>query len=279
MDGAMTLEDVQAMGGKGSEQCSYPSQPTLSDTPRRLLETLPLGNGPLVPALAAARDRLCAAAVARGVTLVVVEDWAELERLNLRHRAEWFPLLPKPASAPSFWLAAVDEEGDVVGTHGVVLLDCSAASLGDRLADLSAFHDPGHAPEDEWAFVASEAAHDTTGTVAWIVAGWTRPDWRGKGLFHDLGAAARLVAMARWSPKWVVGLVDPETVPVWSGRGAGRRRLEPRPCILYHQAGVGRLPLHFMRWSRAAVLLDLGVPGSVQGVHVDAGQDRAPAAI
>ena len=255
MDGAMTISDLKTMGAVPAG--GFPASRETAPAERCLLETLPLGDGPLAPALVAARDALCAAALARGVTLVLCESWESLELLNRLHRDSWFPLLPRPASAPSFWVAAVDADGEVVGTHGVVLLDCAAASFGDRLADLSAFHDPGAVPADEWAFVASEAAHDTFGSVAWIVAGWTRPDWRGRGLFHDLGAAARLAAMARWNPKWVAGLVDPEAMPVWDGRGAGRRRLESRPGILYHQAGVGRLPLHFMRWSRPAVLLDL----------------------
>ncbi len=222
----------------------------------RLVETCNLGSGPLVPAVVTARDRLCADAIARGVTPILCEGWESLEELNATNRDSWFPLLPKPASAPAFWLGLVDGEGEVIATHGVVLVDCSSASFGARLADLSAFHDPADVPADEWAFCASEAAHDTRGAVAWIVAGWTRPDWRGRGLFHNLGALARLVALARWNPRWMVGLVDPETVPVWSGRGAGRRRLEERPGVLYCQHGIGRLPLHFMRWSRPAVVLD-----------------------
>ncbi|MBP2294705.1 hypothetical protein [Azospirillum rugosum] len=246
---------------------------------RLLIETLPLGSGPLAPALAIARDTLCARALAAGMTLVLSDDWAELERLNLRNRDGWFPLLPKPASAPAFWIGGVDADGSVIATHGAVLVDCSAASFGARLADLSAMHDPGDAPADEWAFVASEAAHDTTGSVAWITSGWNRPDWRGRGLFHLLGAVARLVALVRWSPRWVVGLVDPETTTAWAGRCAGRARLEPRPGVLYHQNGVGRLPLHVMRWSRPAVLSDLGIPGSVNGQHVDRRQDGAPSAL
>lgn len=235
----------------------FPARTAVPDF--RLVETLPLGSGPLAPALGAGRDRLCAELVARGVTPILCESWPDLQSLNALHRGNWFPLLPKPASAPAFWLGLVDGEGEVVATHAVVLVDCTVSSFGARLADLSALHDPGSAPADEWAFVASEAAHDTRGSVAWIVAGWTRPDWRGAGLFHRLGEMVRLVALARWNPKWVVGLVDPETVPVWSGRGSGRRRLEERPGILYHQSGVGRLPLHLMRWSRAAVALDLEI--------------------
>ncbi|WP_434615391.1 hypothetical protein [Azospirillum sp. B2RO_4] len=232
--------------------------------------------------LRATRDALCAAGLAIGITLVLVEEWEALEQLNARHCGDWFPLLPRPAAAPSFWVAAVDADGKFVATHGVVLLDCSAASFGARVEDLTAFHDPGAAPSEEFGFCGSPAAHDTRGAVAWIVAGWNRPDWRGRGLFHLLGAAARLVALDRWSPRWVVGLVDPETVPVWVRRCAGRALLEPLPAVLYQQAGVGRLPLHFMRWSRPAVLLDLQEVArarSMQGLDVDGGQHGAAAPI
>ncbi len=194
----------------------------------------------------------------RGVSVALSDDWQSLMQVNERNRNSWFKPLPKPRSAEAFWLAALDRHGDVVATHAAIRLDCSAASFGARLADLSAFHDPGDAPSEEWCFCASEAAFDTRHTVAWIVAGWNRPDWRGKGLFHPLGTLARIVAMERWRPMWVVGLVDPETVPVWSGgAAAGRRRLDRRPTICYHQQGVGRLPLHLMRFSRASVLIDV----------------------
>ncbi|KAA0576663.1 hypothetical protein [Azospirillum sp. Sh1] len=218
---------------------------------------MPLNDSPHGPVLRSARDALCAAGLAAGVTLVLVEEWGALAELNDRHRGEWFPLLPRPSATPSFWVAAVDADGEFVATHGVVLLDCSAASFGARVGDLTAFHDPGAAPVGEFGFCASPAAQETRGAVAWIVAGWNRPDWRGRGLFHLLGAVARLVALDRWSPRWVVGLVDPESVPVWVRRCAGRALLEPLPAVLFQQAGVGRLPLHFMRWSRDAVVLDL----------------------
>ncbi len=207
--------------------------------------------------LETARDRLNAAAAAKGVTLFVSDDWPTLAALNERHRAGWYSLLPKPASAPCFWVGAVDAAGEVAVTHGVVLVDCTARSFGERVTDLSLFHDAGQAPAEEWAFCASGAALETRGAVAWIVAGWNRPDWRGRGLFHLLGAVARLVAWQRYRPRWVIGLVDPETVPVWAGRCTGWALLERRASILYHQQGIGRLPLHFMRWGRSAVLLDL----------------------
>ncbi|WP_143271957.1 hypothetical protein [Azospirillum brasilense] len=32
--------------------------------------------------------------------------------------------------APAFWLGLVDGEGEVVATHAVVLVDCTASSFG-----------------------------------------------------------------------------------------------------------------------------------------------------
>ncbi|HEV7284307.1 MAG TPA: hypothetical protein VGN75_05580 [Kaistia sp.] len=223
---------------------------------------MPIGAGLLAAGLSSAGNRLCAASLEKGVSLFVSDDWSALTALNERHRDSWFELLPRPASTPCFWVGALDPVGEVVATHGVVLLDCSVASFGERIADLSAFHDRGKAPADEWAFCASPIAHGTRGHVAWIMAGWNHPDWRGRGLFHLVGAAARLVAMARYHPRWVAGVIDPETVPVWIGRGT----VDPRAAVLYHQHGIGRLPLHFMRWSRPAVLRDLGVYASGQAI-------------
>ncbi len=167
-------------------------------TGRRLpLAAVDVGNGPLSGDLRAARERLCAGLRGKGLELFISDDWAALEAVNAANREGWFPLLPRPISAPSFWIGAADARGTVIATHGVVMLDCAAASFGAKLAELTAFHDPGVAPADEWCFCASEGAHDTHGTVAWIVAGWNRLDWRGLGLFHELGAAARLVGIAR----------------------------------------------------------------------------------
>ncbi len=223
------------------------------------LAGLPVAFGRHHPDLGAAWAALRATLAAQGLTAFVSDQWSGLEAVNARNRDSWFELLPRPASVPCFWIGATDADGAVVATQGAVLLDCAGPSFGDRLADLSAFHDPGTAPAGDWCFCGSEAAHDTHGWVAFVVAGWVRPDWRGRGLFHPMAALARLLAWSRWDVHWWCGLVDPETVPVWCSRGAGRRRLEPRPTILYRQQGVGRLPLRLLRFSRPALVLDLGL--------------------
>ncbi|MBP2303291.1 hypothetical protein [Azospirillum picis] len=206
-------------------------------------------------AFAALQNRL----ESKGVRLFLSSDWGGLERVNARNVNAWFPLLPHPHSAPAHWIGAVDSSGDIVATQGAILLDCTAKSFGERLGDLSAFHDLGTAPPDEWCFCASEAAFDTRGRTAFVTSGWVAPHWRGRGLFHPMATLMRLACLSLWDVHWWAGLVEEETVPVWNAAGAGRRRLEPRPTILYQQSGVARCPLHLLRFSRAGVLLDAGV--------------------
>ena len=193
---------------------------------------------------------------AKGLSLRLSDSWQELQDVNERNANSWFPLLPRPTGSTAHWIAAHDADGQIVATQGAVLLDCSSTSFGERLADLTAFHAPNTAPAGEWCFCASDPSFETRGQVAFVVAGWIHPGWRGHGLFHPMAALMRYICWMRWEVNWWAGLVDPETVPVWQVAGAGRRRLDPRPTILYHQTGVGRLPLHLLRFSRAGVTLD-----------------------
>lgn len=210
------------------------------------------------------RDRaveaLAAWGRARGVSFKVSRDWSGLEAVNAENRGSWFELMPKPRSAPALWVSAVALNGQVAGTYAVYMLDCRTLSFGDRLADLSAFHDDP--PADEWSFCASEVAHDTRGLVAFTVAGWVRPDWRGAGLFHRIGLMARLMSWREWNPLWWAGLVDPEAVSVWRTKGAGRCHLESRPSTIYFQRGVGQIRSHCLRISRQSMIhsiVSLGV--------------------
>jgi hypothetical protein len=207
-------------------------------------------------AIADGQDALVARLLGKGVSVELSDDWTGLEDVNARNRNSWFPLLPKPEGAPGMWMAGRDRDGDVVATQGAVLLDCAERSFGERLADLSAFHDPGAAPSAEWCFCASEAAYARRGRVAFVVAGWVRPDWRGRGIFHPMAHLMRLRAWSRWDVHHWVGLVDADIVPHWNARSAGSRLLERRPSIVYHQEGVGRLPLRLLSFTRAGVAMD-----------------------
>jgi len=220
--------------------------------------TLP-GFAALPPDVAAAALALTAHLETKGVTVFLSDSWSELEALNARHANSWFPLLPHPDTAATLWVGAADAAGDVVGSYGGVRIDCTDKSLGERLGDLSVFHEPGTAPAEEWCFCADDAAFETRGVVTWMTAGWTNPAWRGRGLFHPLGHLLRMTSWAAWNTNWWAGVVEEDTATtVWGAAGAGKRRLSGRPTILYQQSGVERCALHYCRFSRPGVTLDAG---------------------
>lgn len=252
MDGPMTTADLRTMGYELGARFAPPSGP------RILVETLAIpDSAPHAELLRAARDRLCTDAVAKGYTPVLSNTWEDLEALNRANLASWLPLMRRPAGPDWFWLGAVNGEGEVVATQGAVLVDCGGASFGERLADLSFFS--GTPAPGERCFCASPAAHLTHGRVAYVTAGWTRPDVRGRGLFHLLGRLVRLIAWARWSPSWWAGMVSDAVAPQWSEAKAGRRFLEERPTILYQNpaASFDYPPYRLLRFCRAGVLADM----------------------
>ena len=207
---------------------------------------------------------MCAAALARGITLFVSESWEELEAVNRSNRASWVPILHRAPSLPSFWVGGAGPDGEVVVTQAGLLVDCADGSFADRLSALDVLYDdPWSAPIEERCFVGGGSlAWETEGTVCWIVAGWVRPDFRGgrgdADLFHLVGRLVRLVSWLRWAPRYWTGVVMPETVPSWSAERAGRRHLSARSDILYIDSSTPRPPLHFLRICRAMALLDFG---------------------
>ncbi|PWC41755.1 hypothetical protein [Azospirillum sp. TSO22-1] len=247
----MTNADLRTLG------YALPEVPVVPAGPRFLVETLTMPAGPHVGLQNAARDALCSAAVGRGVTPVISATWEDLEALNRANLGSWLPLMRRPDGSDWFWLGAVDERGEVVATQGAALVDCTVASFGDRLSDLSFFS--GRRAPGERCFCASPTAFETRGRVAYVTAGWTHPDARGRGLFPLLGRLVRLVAWARWAPSWWVGMVSDAVAPQWSEAKAGRRFLESRPTILYQNpaAGFDYPPYRLLRFCRAGVLLDL----------------------
>lgn len=233
---------------------------------RTLVETMSIPDGPNAALLRGARDALCAAARAKGLTLFISDDWTDLEEVNRRNRASWVPILHRAPSLPSFWIGAVDGEGEVVATQGGLLVDCAGRSFADRLQDLSVFYDAParEAPIAEFCFVGGGSlAWETDGAVCWIVAGWNHPSVRGQGLFHLVGRVVRLVSWLRWAPRYWAGVVMPETVPAWSEGRAGHRHLSARPDILYRESSTPRPALHFLRICRAGALLDFGALAQV----------------
>ncbi|HYD65546.1 hypothetical protein [Azospirillum sp.] len=232
------------------------------------LSHLPVPEGPLAGLLVAARDRLSAQAAGRGVTLSVEADMHALLRVNEAAVAagSWEPILPAanplcraltPANA--FWIRGRDAAGDTVTAQAGLLYDCTARSIAERFDDMTVFYDrpAEQAPAEEWCRCTSAVARETKGWVVWTTGGWTRPDFRRRGLFAVMHRAAVLAGWLRWQPDCFTGVVDPDIVPVWDERIMGPRHLDPEPTIAYRQAGLGMLPMHFMLFRRAHMFGDL----------------------
>ncbi|TWA63864.1 hypothetical protein FBZ82_112147 [Azospirillum brasilense] len=232
------------------------------------LSALPIPSGPLSGLLQAARDELVGLAAGRGVALSVVFDMPALVRVNEAAVAagSWEPMLPaahpacrslSPANA--FWIGGTAASGDVVTAQAGLLYDCSAQSIGDRFNAMTVFYDDPatQAPAGEWCTCTSDTANSTRGQVVWTNAGWTRPDFQGRGLFPICQRANKLAAWLLWSPTWFISVVDPDIVPVWAERKMGPRHIDQEPAITYNQIGLKTLPMHLVRFSRAQFLGDL----------------------
>lgn len=232
------------------------------------LSQLPVPEGPLAGLLAAARDRLAAQAAGRGVTLSVEADMHGLLRVNEAAVAagSWEPVLPAanplcrtltPANA--FWIRGSDAAGEAVTAQAGLLYDCTERSIAERFDDMTVFYDrpAEQAPAEEWCRCTSAVARSTTGQVVWTNAGWTRPDFQGKGLFPICQRVNKLAAWLLWTPTVFVSVVDPDILPVWTERKMGPRHIDREPTITYNQVGLKTLPMHFVRFTRAQFFGDL----------------------
>jgi hypothetical protein len=214
---------------------------------------------PQAEKLQAARDHLWSAAAERGLSAFVSDDWADLLELNRQHRDSWFEMFPAPATVPRFWVGVKDDVGDVVTVQASILLDCSKRSYARMLEDMTVFYDrPDVADSDgAWCFCACPEARETRGSVAMMSSGWSRPDYRGRDLFHLVGRLNRLVAISRWKPDWLAALVEPTAARLWTESAVGERHVDRFPTIMFHQPGEGRLKLHLLRLEPAACAEDL----------------------
>ncbi|NYZ15544.1 hypothetical protein HL658_23640 [Azospirillum sp. RWY-5-1] len=232
------------------------------------LASLPVPAGPLGGLIAAARDRLVAQAGAAGVTLHLDSNMWSLAAINDEAVAagSWEPMLPAcdprhrrlhPGNAA--WLVGTGRDGAVVTAQAIVLYDCRDRSVGSIFQDLSALYD--QPPGDAWCEVTSPLALSMRGRVAWALAGWTRPDHRGRALFPICHRATKLVGWLRWQPDAFIGFSDPDLAErVWNEGYMGTRLMDPVPGVTFNQPGLRALPMHFMAWTRAMFLGDLAEP-------------------
>jgi len=230
----------------GPEQPLSPDarQTKIPDTfsgPGRLTDLVATRNDPLGRAIRECLDRYEAQAFAAGIRLELQTDFHHLAEIN--PHLEKAPLTPQfdpeisdIGPVNGFWLKGVDTRGEVVQTQAVRLDNLDGTSLALHLKSLKAFYrnpaESAHARET--CTVEAPAAYGITGRVGyhgefWVKGG--RSGYRGHDLAVVLPRIGMALALARWSPDFMYGTIQPAIAEKGIVARYGYHNLQPHGII------------------------------------------------
>ena len=154
-----------------------------------------------------------------GITITTGTDFAEYRDLLALARpdqtigAPFDPDLHRLDAANAFWMLGHDNEGKLMHTQAMRVLDTRTRSLGEYMRH--GFRDFPPAVDgldlERSRYRAGPGAQRMTGCIAyhgefWI--GGTPGQFRGSGLSSILGRYAFLEALHRWDPDYVFGFMQ-----------------------------------------------------------------------
>ena len=153
----------------------------------------------------------------RGVKLYIRHDMDELLRLNEQQTAagNWYPVsgtfdhrLSRLSPSNSYWIAGVNDAGEIVVAQSMRLYRWGTSSLADHAASLLFGDSEPTGP----CRVECPQAFLITGNVAYGGALWIRPDYRRIGIGGLVSQTSRSYAMATWGTSWVVAYVKRDQI-------------------------------------------------------------------
>lgn len=118
---------------------------------------------------------------------------------------EFDPSLHELDENNSFWLGCRDRSGELIATVAARRLEadpfietCRSYRLwyGEKIR----FTEP-------LEIVFAQYDRVPAGVASFLGAGWVRPDWRGRGLSWAFTRLGYFLAIRRWQPDWVFGMV------------------------------------------------------------------------
>lgn len=189
-----------------------------------LLDELPVTHGP-VELLSRFVDEADTEIRSRGVT-VALRGFEELVATNRANRSSWAPILPifDPVRGGATGdegaaLLGFDTAGEVVTAMAARLYAWPKSSFAKEAESLRLFYaDPEReAQPGERCEVTSRGAGLVTGRVAFIGAGWFRPDFRGRGLSGVMSRLTRTCAYILWQTDFSTCFVNE---PLWKRRNS-----------------------------------------------------------
>jgi len=149
-----------------------------------------------------------------GLRLILDQDFERMDALLTDHAAADFPPGPNPMFSPKynrmtpdrcFWLGLETESGEPVSTVAAKKFDM-LYDLGSRWASLRMHYDDESKtlPADQM-IVDTKFPDGLEGTISITGRGWTRSDYRRRGLIRDLVVMARAECLSRWLIDWHLG--------------------------------------------------------------------------
>lgn len=197
---------------------SMPVQPP-TRPPTRLTDSVATRDGPLGRAIASCLDLYEAQAFAAGIHLELQTDFEHLAEINphldkMSLTPQFDPTLSDIGPVNGFWLKGVDGRGEIVQTQAVRMDDLNGTSLALHLKSLQAFYrNPAEsAHPQETCEVKAPAAYGMTGRVGYHGEFWIKGGsggYRGHDLAVVLPRIGMAIALARWSPDFMYGTIQP----------------------------------------------------------------------
>lgn len=175
----------------------------------------------------------------KGLTLEVSTDFEEFRRVRMAQtdRSTLYPMYDTASSyidsRNGFWIKGVDENGDLVHTQAVCLLDLSGITLADHFRlHRHKYMTPGDTDDpSQFTYSPTPATQRISGRVCYHGELWLKNDgrkrFRGSGLTTVLPRMALALSLMEWSPDFVFGFMYPDAACRGLAAREGYMHMEP----------------------------------------------------
>ncbi|WP_420346207.1 hypothetical protein [Pelagibius sp.] len=176
---------------------------------------------------------------ARGLTLEVSTDFEEFRRVRSAQpeRSTLYPMYDVASSyidaTNGFWIKGLDENGELVHTQAMRLLDLSGISLADHFRlHRHKYMTPGDTDDpSQFVYSPTPGSQRITGRVCYHGELWLKDGggkgFRGTGLTTILPRMALALSLMQWSPDYVFGFMYPLAACKGLAAREGYMHMEP----------------------------------------------------
>jgi hypothetical protein len=188
----------------------------------------------------------------------------ELYFVNQKNRESWMPLVPM--YDPSFnkldnenyiGLLGRTERGEIVTANAVRLYDWTTTNFLEEATSLRLMYDAPVVSKQpgESCKVNTPSAGFVRGRAAFSGAAWVHPNFRGRGLGHMLPLTIKALALTKWWPDTVFGMMSSKVHEAGFAEpfGFGNSELE----IVWKSSSLGDLRLALLWTDREHILSDV----------------------